>query len=488
MTQYVKTQNIQVAHCLHHFIEQEVLPHSTITPVNFWKNFSTIIEKLTPINRSLLTTRDDLQAKIDCWHKDNFGDKFDFLTYKNFLKEINYLVPEVDDFLITTKNVDTELATMAGPQLVVPIMNARFALNAVNARWGSLYDALYGSDVISDDNGAENSGAYNPARGQKVISFAREFLDQSIPLTSGSHVKANQYKIFGTHLTIQLESGEQVELLNSNAFKGYQGTSEAPTALLFEHNGLHFEINFDKASEIAKSDNAGISDITLESALTTIMDCEDSVAAVDADDKVVAYKNWLGLMQGNLTTELHKNGKTIQRKMAEDRQYLTTDGEKLTLKGRSLMFVRNVGHLMTNNAILLADGSEVPEGIIDAMVTSLIACTNLDNSSDKNAFSNSAKQSIYIVKPKMHGPEEVAFADTLFEHVEDALVLERNTITNKGVLMYTYSNGHIPQHAVDLLKLMKKQGKLEYEGKSPFLNYENVFRKNNIVTYRIIKK
>jgi malate synthase len=428
MTQYIKTQNIQVAHCLHHFIEQEVLPHSTITPANFWEKFSTIIEKLTPINRALLATRDDLQAKIDCWHKDNFGDKFDFLTYKNFLKEINYLVPEVDDFSITTENVDTELATMAGPQLVVPIMNARFALNAVNARWGSLYDALYGSDVISDDNGAENSGVYNPARGKKVISFAREFLDQSIPLTSGSHVKASQYKIFGTHLTILLESGEQVELLNSDAFKGYQGTSEDPTTLLFEHNGLHFEINFDKTSEIAKSDNAGISDITLESALTTIMDCEDSVAAVDADDKVVAYKNWLGLMQGNLTTELYKNGKTIQRKMAADRQYQKTDGEKLTLKGRSLMFVRNVGHLMTNNAILLADGSEVPEGIIDAMVTSLIACTNLDNTSNKNAFCNSAKKSIYIVKPKMHGPEEVAFANTLFEHVENALALDRNTI------------------------------------------------------------
>ena len=428
MTQYVKTQNIQVAHCLHTFIEQEVLPHSTISPVDFWKNFSTIIEKLTPINRSLLTTRDDLQAKIDCWHKDNLGENFDFLTYKNFLKEINYLVPEVDDFSITTENVDAELATMAGPQLVVPIMNARFAINAVNARWGSLYDALYGSDVISDENGAENSNTYNPARGQKVIGFAREFLDQSIPLTSGSHVQANQYEILGTHLVIQLESGEKVELLTGSAFKGYQGTSDAPTALLFEHNGLHFEINFDKNSEIAKSDKAGISDITLESALTTIMDCEDSVAAVDADDKVVAYKNWLGLMQGSLTTELKKNGKTIQRKMAVDREYQKTDGDKLTLKGRSLMFVRNVGHLMTNNAILLADGSEVPEGIIDAMVTSLIASTNLDNTSDKNVFCNSAKQSIYIVKPKMHGPEEVAFADTLFEHVEDALVLERNTI------------------------------------------------------------
>jgi malate synthase len=428
MTQYFKTENIQVAQCLQNFIEQEVLPHSRISPTEFWDRFSALIEKLTPINRDLLTTRDDLQEKIDCWHKDNFGDKFNFLAYKNFLKEINYLVPEVDDFKITTQNVDAELATMAGPQLVVPIMNARFALNAVNARWGSLYDALYGSDVISDENGAENNGAYNPVRGNKVIEFGRKFLDQNIPLTNGSHTQATHYKVSATNLCIQLENGDEVNLQKNEAFKGYQGELDAPTSLLFEHNGLHFEINFDKASEIAKSDHAGISDITLESALTTIMDCEDSVAAVDADDKVIAYKNWLGLIQGNLTTALTKNGKTIQREMAGDRQYIKTDGANLTLKGRSLMFVRNVGHLMTNNAILLADGSEVPEGIIDAMITSLIASTNLDSSSDKYAFCNSAKKSIYIVKPKMHGPEEVAFANTLFEHVEDALNLERNTI------------------------------------------------------------
>jgi len=428
MTQYFKTQNIQVAQCLHHFIEQEVLPHSAISSSEFWKNFSTIIENLSPINKALLTTRDDLQAKIDCWHQENLGDKFDFSAYKNFLKEINYLVPEVDDFTITTQNVDAELATMAGPQLVVPIMNARFALNAVNARWGSLYDALYGSDVISEEDGAENSGGYNPARGQKVIEFARQFLDQSIPLTNGSHAQANQYKIFGTKLSVQLKNGDIAELKHNETFKGYQGAPDAPTALLFEHNGLHFEINFNENSEIAKIDNAGISDITLESALTTIMDCEDSVAAVDADDKVVAYKNWLGLMQGNLSTTLKKNGKNIQRKMSVDRLYQKTDGASLTLKGRSLMFVRNVGHLMTNNAILLADGSEVPEGIIDAMVTSLIASTNLHKTSVEQSFSNSATKSIYIVKPKMHGPEEVAFANTLFEQVEDALKLTRNTI------------------------------------------------------------
>ncbi|NQZ21087.1 MAG: malate synthase G [Colwellia sp.] len=428
MTQYLKIENIQVAQCLHHFIEQEVLPHSAISSTTFWQNFSTIIEELAPVNKNLLAKRDDLQQKIDVWHQNNFGDKFSFLAYKNFLKEINYLVPEVNDFTITTENVDAELATMAGPQLVVPIMNARFAINAVNARWGSLYDALYGSDVIAEENGAESSGGYNPVRGEKVIAFARQFLDQNIPLSTGSHVQAVQYQISDDSLVIHLKSGEKVRLLQSNAFKGYQGNNNSPTALLFAHNGLHFEINFDESSIIAKSDHAGISDITLESALTTIMDCEDSVAAVDADDKVAAYKNWLGLMLGNLTIAVNKGGKTIQRKMASDRKYQQLDGTKLTLKGRSLMFVRNVGHLMTNNAILLTNGNEVPEGIIDAMITSLIASINLQSSSTETAFCNSAEQSIYIVKPKMHGPEEVAFANTLFEQVEDALNLTRNTI------------------------------------------------------------
>jgi malate synthase len=428
MTKYLSIKNIQVAQSLHSFVEQDVLPYSTISSANFWQGFSTIIEKLTPINKQLLITRDDLQEKIDCWHQNNFGEKFDFSTYKSFLKKINYLVPDVEDFTITTENVDAELATMAGPQLVVPIMNARFAINAVNARWGSLYDALYGSDAIPEENNLESTVGYNPVRGEKVIEFARQFLDQSIPLTIGSHRQANQYKILNNKLVIHLESGEQVELQESNAFKGYQGELNSPTDLLFVHNGLHFEINFDEDSVIAKSDNAGISDITLESALTTIMDCEDSVAAVDADDKVVAYKNWLGLMQGNLTISVNKNGKIIQRKMAKDRQYQQLDGETLTLKGRSLMFVRNVGHLMTNNAILQANGSEVPEGIIDAMITSLIASINLQNTNSSNCLVNSTKQSIYIVKPKMHGPEEVAFANTLFEDVEDLLNLPRNTI------------------------------------------------------------
>jgi malate synthase len=426
MTKYFNIENIQVAQCLHHFIEQDVLPHSVVSSKDFWQKFSVIIKKLAPVNKHLLATRDDLQEKIDQWHQHNFGDKFDFSNYKSFLKDINYLVPEVADFTITTKNVDAELATMAGPQLVVPIMNARFAINAVNARWGSLYDALYGSDVISETDGAQKSGTYNPVRGQKVVAFARQFLDESIPLTQGSHSTATHYQIDNSHLVVQLENGEKVALSNNSAFKGFQGNSTKPSTLLFSHHGLHFEINFDETSEIAKSDSAGIADITLESALTTIMDCEDSVAAVDASDKVAAYKNWLGLMQGNLTTEVNKKGKTIQRKMAKDRQYQQVDGTNLTLKGRSLMFVRNVGHLMTNNAILLANGDEVPEGIIDAMITSLIASINLQK--NDHSLTNSAEASIYIVKPKMHGPEEVAFANTLFEQVEDALNLAKNTI------------------------------------------------------------
>jgi len=428
MAQYLKIENIQVSQCLHYFIEQEVLPHSSISSVTFWQKFSAIIEELSPLNKVLLTKRDNLQEKIDVWHQNNFGDKFNYLTYKNFLKEINYLVPEVDDFTISTENVDAELATMAGPQLVVPIMNARFAINAVNARWGSLYDALYGSDVITQEEGAESSGAYNPVRGEKVIDFARQFLDQNIPLSTGSHQQAVQYQISEDRLVIHLKGGEKVTLRQNDAFKGYQGNYHSPTALLFAHNGLHFEINFDENSIIAKGDNAGISDITLESALTTIMDCEDSVAAVDAEDKIIAYKNWLGLMQGNLTTAVTKSGKTIQRKMAPDRHYQQLDGTNLTLKGRSLMFVRNVGHLMTNNAILHADGSEVPEGIIDAMVTSLIASINLQHTTSDTALCNSAKKSIYIVKPKMHGPEEVAFANRLFEQVEESLTLPKNTI------------------------------------------------------------
>ncbi|WP_440875676.1 malate synthase G [Thalassotalea sp. PLHSN55] len=424
MSQRIEIADLRVSTCLYNFIEQEVLPNSGIDTHHFWNEFSQIVHQLSPENKSLLATRDQLQQQIDQWHTQNQGENFDFATYKSFLKDINYIVPEVEDFSITTNNVDAELATMAGPQLVVPVMNARFALNAVNARWGSLYDALYGSDAISDEGGAEQGSQYNPVRGAKVIAFARDFLDQSIPLQSGSHVNANQYKIIDQTLIVELENGQQTQLLSPAAFIGFSGDINQPTGLLFKHNGLHFEVAFDPSSTIAKADKAGVSDIIIEAALTTIMDCEDSVAAVDAQDKVIAYKNWLGLIKGDLKETINKGGKQFDRTMNPDRQYHNVSGQTLSVKGRSLMFVRNVGHLMTNNAILDKDGNEVPEGIMDAMITSLISLHDLQ----KGTQGNSAQGSIYIVKPKMHGPDEVAFADKLFARVEQALNLATNTI------------------------------------------------------------
>ncbi len=425
MSPRIEVANLQIAQCLHQFIEQDVLPGLSLESTDFWQKFSQIIENLMPINQQLLATRDDLQHKIELWHNENLGEKFDFSQYKSFLTEIGYLAQQVEDFTISTSHVDKELASMAGPQLVVPIMNARFALNAVNARWGSLYDALYGTDIIAEDDGAEKDSQYNPVRGHKVISFARDFLDQHLPLVNGSHHQAINYSINNQQLVVLLQNKQQTSLKIPMQFLGFQGEENSPSTLLFINNGLHFEVNFEQTSAVAKQDLAGVSDITLESALTTIMDCEDSVAAVDAEDKVIAYKNWLGLNKGELSEQITKQGKTFTRTMAEDRHYKTVSGSSLTLKGRSLMFVRNVGHLMTNNAILTAKGEEVPEGIIDAMITSLIALYDI---SGNNHLSNSEEKSIYIVKPKMHGPEEVAFANTLFEQVEDALNLDRNTI------------------------------------------------------------
>jgi len=423
MNQRISKANLQVSQCLADFIEFEVLPDTGITATNFWAKFSKIIDNLSEENSQLLENRDNLQAQIDNWHQQHQGDAFNFEQYKQFLKDINYLVPEVEDFSISTTNVDAELASLAGPQLVVPIMNARFALNAVNARWGSLYDALYGSDVISNDNGAEQGSSYNPARGAKVVSFAKDFLDQSIPLSKGSHKQAVDYQLTQDQVIVTLENGEQTHLTAAESFIGYTGSITKPQTLLFKHHGLHFEINFDSQSEIAKSDLAGISDILIEAALTTIMDCEDSVAAVDAQDKVIAYRNWLGLMKANLTETINKNGKEFTRSMNENRQYQSLSGETIDIKARSLMFVRNVGHLMTNDAILDQQGNEVPEGILDAMITSTIALHDI-----KDSKQNSSEGSIYIVKPKMHGPEEVAFADKLFAAVEDALSLPRSTI------------------------------------------------------------
>ena len=425
MTSRINIANLQVAQCLYDFVEQDVLAGLSIDSKDFWSNFAEIIENLMPINQQLLAKRDQLQVQIDQWHQSHQGGDFDFNAYKIFLTDIGYLVPQIDDFQISTTQVDKELASMAGPQLVVPIMNARFALNAVNARWGSLYDALYGTDIISEEDGAERAGKYNPVRGKKVIAFARDFLDSHLPLQTGSHHQATQYNLINSSLSITLDNNTETVLKFPEQYQAFQGEFNAPISLLFTNNGLHFEINFDKKSIIGQSDKAGISDITLESALTTIMDCEDSVAAVDAEDKVLAYKNWLGLNKGELTENITKNEQSFTRSMAADRNYINKNGDALILKGRSLMFIRNVGHLMTNNAILTSTGEEVPEGIIDAMITSLIAIYDIQQ---QNQLTNSAKKSIYIVKPKMHGPEEVAFANALFEQVENALSLVKNTI------------------------------------------------------------
>jgi malate synthase len=425
MTPTIQLAGLTINQNLHDFIENEALPETGIASAQFWQSFAKIINDLSGENAQLLAKRDDLQAQIDSWHKNNFAEKFNFADYKQFLVEIGYLAPVVDDFSISTENVDAELATIAGPQLVVPIMNARFALNAVNARWGSLYDALYGTDVINDEDGSEKTNSYNPLRGAKVISFAKDFLDQAIPLVNGSHQDAVAYQLNEQQLIVSLANGEQSPLQNSAAFIGFTGTIQQPKTLAFKHNHLHLELVFDADSVIGKSEPSKLSDILLESALTTIMDCEDSVAAVDGDDKVVAYRNWLGLMQGTLTEEIHKNGQVFTREMNSDRNYQSLSGNSVTLKGRSLMFVRNVGHLMTNNAIIDEQGREVPEGIMDAVITSLLALHDLKGNGKLN---NSSEASIYIVKPKMHGPDEVQFSDTLFARVEDALSLPRNTI------------------------------------------------------------
>ncbi|TMM45919.1 malate synthase G [Colwellia ponticola] len=423
MSATVTIENLTVSQCLFDFIEYEALPGTSISSSHFWKQFSSIVHDLSPENKALLLKRDALQASIDDYHQNN--KPLEFAHYKKFLADINYLVPQVEDFSINTSNVDDELALIAGPQLVVPIMNARFALNAVNARWGSLYDALYGTDAISNDDGAEATKAYNPIRGKKVIAFAKDYLDQVIPLVNGSHSQAVSYDLTEQQLMVSLADGQQTPLKDPSAFIGFTGSINKPESLMFVHNNLHINLLFNDQSAIGKEDAASLSDIVLESALTTIMDCEDSVAAVDAQDKVLAYQNWLGLMTGKLSATLNKNGKTITRTMKKDVNVQTLKGETVTLKGRSLMFVRNVGHLMTNSAIIDSQGNEIPEGILDAMITSLVALHDLKGNSE---FSNSSEGSIYIVKPKMHGPEEVAFANTLFSRVEEALSLPENTI------------------------------------------------------------
>lgn len=424
MGEYVQVGRLQVAKLFYEFIVEEVLPNSQVDPRKFWGDFEQLINELTPKNKALLAKRDELQEKINEWHKQH-RSQFDFEQYKSFLQEIGYLEPEVDDFEITTENVDDEIAKQAGPQLVVPITNARYALNAANARWGSLYDALYGTDVISEEDGAERGKGYNPVRGEKVIAYVRAFLDETVPLRAYSHKDAVQYAVVDGVLTVTVKDGQTTTLQDEAKFVGYQGSPEQPSAILLENNGLHIEIQVDRNHPIGQTDPAGIKDVYLEAALTTIMDCEDSVAAVDAEDKVLVYRNLLGLVRGDLTASFTKGNKTVTRELNPDRVYTTPSGETLTLPGRSLMFVRNVGHLMTNNTILLENGEEVYEGILDAVVTTLIMKHSLLGN---GKYVNSRKGSIYIVKPKMHGSEEVAFANELFDRVEDMLGLERNTI------------------------------------------------------------
>ena len=423
MTDRTASGNLKVATELYRFITDEAIPGTGIDAREFWTAIDALIHELAPINRELVAKRDALQEKIDSYHKARNGQSHDANEYKAFLEEIGYLLPEPENVSVNTENVDPEVATTAGPQLVVPLMNARYTLNAANARWGSLYDALYGTDVISNDGGASPGLEYNPIRGEKVITFAKTFLDQTFCLVSGTHADATSYKIISGSLKVNLPTG-LVELKRPEQFVGYQGDEGSPTSVVLKNNGLHVEIQFDKARPVGKSDPAGIADILIESALTTIMDCEDSVAAVDAEDKVLVYKNWLGLMKGDLTESVFKNTKNIVRQLNKDRVYKGPEGEELTLPGRSLMFIRNVGHLMTNGAILDKNGLEVPEGILDGIFTTLIAVHDLKRVNNKN----SREGSIYIVKPKMHGPEEVAFTNRMFGAIEDILRLPRHTV------------------------------------------------------------
>ncbi|MCW8155402.1 malate synthase G [Stutzerimonas stutzeri] len=426
MTERVQVGGLQVAKVLYDFVNNEAIPGTGVDAAAFWAGADSVIHDLAPKNRALLAKRDELQAQIDAWHQARAGQAHDAVAYKAFLQEIGYLLPEAEDFQATTENVDEEIARMAGPQLVVPIMNARFALNAANARWGSLYDALYGTDAISEADGATKGPGYNEIRGNKVIAYARKFLNEAAPLESGSHVDSTGYRIEGGKLVVSLKDGSTTGLKNPAQLQGFQGEASAPIAVLLKNNGIHFEIQIDPASPIGQTDAAGVKDILMESALTTIMDCEDSIAAVDADDKTVVYRNWLGLMKGDLVEELEKGGKRITRAMNPDRVYTKADGNgELTLHGRSLLFIRNVGHLMTNDAILDKEGNEVPEGIMDGLFTSLIAVHNLNGNTSRK---NTRTGSMYIVKPKMHGPEEVAFATELFGRVEDVLGLPRNTL------------------------------------------------------------
>jgi len=413
---------LQVAENLKRFIEDEALPGTGVAAEAFWQGLDALVHDLAPENRALLAERDNLQAQLDDWHRRHPGPVADLSAYQAFLEEIGYLLPQPAEVRVGTTNVDHEITTQAGPQLVVPVMNARYALNAANARWGSLYDALYGTDVIGEDDGAQKTAGYNPVRGARVVAWARALLDEIFPLEGSSHTEAQAYRVVDGALQVALANGSSTGLVNTDQFAGHQGDALTPTALLLKNHALHVEIQIDRTSPIGATDPAGVKDLLVESAITTIMDCEDSVAAVDADDKVLVYRNWLGLMKGDLSEQVSKGGKAFSRTLNPDRRYVGRDGGELVLPGRSLLFVRNVGHLMSNPAILDQDGREIPEGILDAVVTSLAAIHDLQRQG------NSRTGSVYIVKPKMHGPREVAFANTLFGRVEDLLGLQRHTL------------------------------------------------------------
>ncbi len=421
----MSTAGLTVAPALRSFIDTEVLPGLGIAAEGFWQGFASLLTDFVPRNRALLAKREEIQAKLDAWHKEQAGKPIDAQAYERFLKEIGYLVPVGEDFAIDTANVDPELASIAGPQLVVPINNHRYALNAANARWGSLYDALYGTDAISDEPGSERGKGYNPKRGARVIDYARSFLDKSVPLAGASHKDVVGYAVQDGSLIANLQSGGTAGLTDPAQYVGYQGDAAAPSAIALVNHGLHVELVIDRSHFIGKDDPAGLADVVLESALTTIMDCEDSVAAVDAEDKVAVYRAFLGLMKGDLTAKFDKGGHTLDRALNEDKRYIGPGGKEVVLQGRSLMFLRNVGHLMTNPAIHLADGGEIPEGILDGVVTTAIALYDLKG---LGRFTNSRAGSYYIVKPKMHGPEEVAFANDLFDAIEDLLGLTRHTL------------------------------------------------------------
>nr|WP_295770967.1 malate synthase G [Rhodoferax sp.] len=437
-TPRTQANGLQVATVLHQFIEDKVLPGTGIAADVFWKGFEAIVADLAPKNIALLAERDRIQTEMDTWHAANPGPITDMPAYRAFLEKIGYLVESPKKAKITTSNVDAELAKQAGPQLVVPVLNARYALNAANARWGSLYDALYGTDVISEEKGQEKVGpkGYNPKRGKKVIEYARNVLDRTAPLKKGSHVGSTGYRVKGDDLVVTLKDGSTSKLVDKSQFIGFQGDAKDPSSVLLQHNGLHLDIIINRATPIGKTDAAGVADLVLEAALSTILDLEDSVAVVDADDKVLAYSNWLGILNGTLTESFDKGGKTLTRGLNPDRVYSAANGKgKVTLHGRSLMFVRNVGHLMTNPAILYTakDGStqEIPEGILDAVVTTTIAMHDLARTkkdAERGMVRNSRKGSVYIVKPKMHGPAEVAFAAELFSRVEKMLGLRMSTV------------------------------------------------------------